>query len=86
MATKDLVDAVIVAAGQSVRYGSNKLLEDLCGRPVIVRTIDAIAKAPSVAQIIIVVAPDQSMGGAARMPRTAAPSRFCTFRSFFLLI
>ena len=59
MATKDLVDAVIVAAGQSVRYGSNKLLEDLCGRPVIVRTIDAIAKAPSVAQIIIVVAPDQ---------------------------
>ena len=59
MATKDLVDAVIVAAGQSLRYGSNKLLEDLCGRPVIVRTIDAIAKAPSIAQIIIVVAPDQ---------------------------
>jgi 2-C-methyl-D-erythritol 4-phosphate cytidylyltransferase len=59
MAKDNLVDAVIVAAGQSVRFGSNKLLEDLCGRPIIVRTIDAIAKAPSIARIIIVVAPDQ---------------------------
>ncbi len=59
MAKDNLVDAVIVAAGQSARYGSNKLLEDLCGRPVIIRAIDAIAKAPSIARIIIVVAPDQ---------------------------
>ena len=41
MAKDNLVDAVIVAAGQSARYGSNKLLEDLCGRPVIIRAIDA---------------------------------------------
>lgn len=59
MNKKDLVDAVIVAAGQSTRFGGDKLFADLCGYPVIVRTIDAIAKAPSIQQIIIVGAAEE---------------------------
>lgn len=51
------VDAVILAAGGSRRFGQeNKLLADLCGRPVLAWSVAAFAEAPSIEQIVLVVA------------------------------
>jgi len=48
------VAAVVLAAGQSRRMGArNKLLEDLDGRPLVVRTVDAALA--SAAEVVIVV-------------------------------
>jgi 2-C-methyl-D-erythritol 4-phosphate cytidylyltransferase/2-C-methyl-D-erythritol 2,4-cyclodiphosphate synthase len=52
-------EAVVVAAGTSRRMaGADKLLADLCGRPVLRWTLDAMSSAPSVRAITLVVAPD----------------------------
>ncbi|MGE5597226.1 MAG: IspD/TarI family cytidylyltransferase [Hyphomicrobiales bacterium] len=49
------LDAVIVAAGSSTRFGAgDKLLTDLAGRPLIAWSIAACAEAPSVERIILV--------------------------------
>lgn len=49
------VDAVVVAAGRSERFGGeDKLLADLCGLPVVAWSIRALAAAPSVATIVVV--------------------------------
>jgi len=46
--------AVIAAGGNSVRFGGNKLLAPLAGKPVILRTLDAFKKASGICEIIIV--------------------------------
>ena len=49
------VDAVVVAAGRSNRFGGDdKILADLCGRPVLAWSLAALASAESVAQVVIV--------------------------------
>ncbi len=48
------VDAVIVAAGSSSRFGGDKLTADLCGRPVLGWTLAAFEAAPSIAGIVLV--------------------------------
>jgi 2-C-methyl-D-erythritol 4-phosphate cytidylyltransferase len=51
-----LVDAVIVAGGSSTRFGADKLMADLCGRPVLAWSIAAFAAAPSVGSVFLVSA------------------------------
>lgn len=49
------VDAIIVAAGASERFGEqDKLFAELCGRPVVAWAIDAFARSESIAGIVIV--------------------------------
>lgn len=50
--------AVIVAAGSSTRMGFDKLLAEIGGVPVIVRTIDAFQQAPSISEIVVVTKED----------------------------
>ena len=53
------VDAVIVAAGRSTRFGSrDKLLADLCGLPVLAWSIAAMAAAETVTRIFVVARED----------------------------
>lgn len=46
--------AVIVAAGSSSRFGRDKLLEDLGGAPVILRSIEAMAAVRRFSSIVVV--------------------------------
>jgi 2-C-methyl-D-erythritol 4-phosphate cytidylyltransferase len=49
------VDAVVVAAGRSTRFGEgDKLLADLNGRPVVAWSLAALAKAKSIGRVAIV--------------------------------
>ena len=57
------VVAVVLAAGQSLRMGTNKLLADVQGRPMIARTVSAIR--PAVDQMIVVTGRDQALVTAA---------------------
>ncbi len=47
------VTAIVPAAGASTRFGSDKLAHDLGGRPVLVRTVEALSRRPEVVQIIV---------------------------------
>ena len=47
------VGCVIMASGRAVRFGSNKLLADFGGAPLIVRALDA-AEAPALAARVVV--------------------------------
>lgn len=47
------VGAIVMAAGQSRRMGSNKLLADLGGRPLITHVVDAIRDAGWPAPIVV---------------------------------
>ena len=52
------VDAVIVAAGASTRFGAeDKLFADLCGRPLVAWSMAAYEAAASVERIVVVTAP-----------------------------
>jgi 2-C-methyl-D-erythritol 4-phosphate cytidylyltransferase len=52
------VEAVILAGGGSHRFGpENKLLVDLCGKPVLAWSIAAFAASASIERIILVAAP-----------------------------
>lgn len=53
-----ICSAVVVAAGSSVRMGSDKLLLELDGVPVIVHTLQAVSAAPSVGEIVLVTRED----------------------------
>jgi 2-C-methyl-D-erythritol 4-phosphate cytidylyltransferase/2-C-methyl-D-erythritol 2,4-cyclodiphosphate synthase len=53
-------DAVVVAAGTGSRMaGTDKLLADVGGRPVLRWALDSLAAAPSVRGIVVVAAPDR---------------------------
>jgi len=49
-----MLSAIIVAAGSSQRMGFDKLLALLADKPVLVHTIDAFERTPSVVEIILV--------------------------------
>ncbi len=44
---------VITAAGNSTRFGQNKLLLEILGKPVIVRTVEQFAKCSQIDEIIV---------------------------------
>jgi len=44
---------VITAAGNSTRFGENKLLLEILGKPTIVRTVEVFAKCPQIDEIIV---------------------------------
>jgi 2-C-methyl-D-erythritol 4-phosphate cytidylyltransferase/2-C-methyl-D-erythritol 2,4-cyclodiphosphate synthase len=53
-------DAVVVAAGASTRMaGTDKLLADVGGRPLLAWTLDALAAAPCVERLVVVAPPDR---------------------------
>ena len=53
-------DAVVVAAGSSRRMeGTDKLLADIGGRPLLAWTLDAVASAPCVDRLVLVTAPER---------------------------
>lgn len=45
--------AIVPAAGVSARFGTDKLSQDLGGRPLLVRTVEALSRRPEVKQIIV---------------------------------
>lgn len=53
------VDAVIVAAGASTRFGLDKLAAELAGRPVLAWTLAAYEAAASIDRVIVVSAPER---------------------------
>jgi molybdenum cofactor cytidylyltransferase len=57
--TRPLVRAVVLAAGAASRFGSNKLLADLDGRPLLQHVLDGLADA-GLDDPVVVVAPDQA--------------------------
>ncbi len=54
------VDAIVVAAGRSVRmHGEDKLAADVGGRPLLAWTLDAIAAVGEVERIVVVTSPER---------------------------
>lgn len=53
-----MIGCVILAAGNSLRFGSNKLLTDISGKPMIERALDAIP-AEKLSDIIVVTQYDR---------------------------
>lgn len=49
-----LCSVVIVAAGLSSRMGTDKMLMEVGGVPVLVRSVEAFQQAPSVAEVVVV--------------------------------
>ncbi len=57
-----LADAIVVAAGSSTRMGGvDKRLAPLAGRPLLVRTIEAVAASPAVGRIVLVMGPGPAL-------------------------
>ncbi|HEX5823854.1 MAG TPA: 2-C-methyl-D-erythritol 4-phosphate cytidylyltransferase [Candidatus Limnocylindrales bacterium] len=52
--TRGHADVVVVAAGTSQRFGSDKLEADVAGRPLLAWTIDRLAASPLVERIVVV--------------------------------
>lgn len=50
--------AILLAAGRSRRLGFDKILSPLAGRPVLVYSLEALARSPEVHEIILVTRPD----------------------------
>lgn len=48
-----MISVVITAAGNSTRFGENKLLADIAGKPLIIRTVQIFAEHPQIDEIII---------------------------------
>ncbi len=57
MFQKETVSAIIVAAGVGQRFGGDKLMLNLAGQPVIVRTVAAFAASKLIDEIVIVCHP-----------------------------
>jgi len=49
------ISVVITAAGNSTRFGENKLLLDLAGKPMIVRTVEQFVNISKIEEIILAV-------------------------------
>ena len=50
---KKMRSVVITAAGNSTRFGENKLLLEILGKPIIVRTVEQFTKCPQIDEIIV---------------------------------
>jgi len=58
MAKTGFSSVVIVAGGKGTRMGRPKQLLPLAGKPVLVRTVEAFQKCPSVQEIVVVTPPE----------------------------
>ena len=67
--------AVIVAAGASARFGENKVLAELCGRPVLGWSLAAFEAADSIDRIVV-VGPAALEDALSSLGRDWAPSKF----------
>lgn len=73
LTSDNTVGAIVLAAGHSTRMGRpNKLLADLCGAPVIVRTVDALFAAGLSPPIVVV----GYMAASVRVALDGRPVRF----------
>lgn len=70
-------DAVIVAAGSSTRFGADKLLADLCGRPVVAWSLAAYEGAESIDDIVLVCA-EENLDRMRALGEQFAPGKFKT--------
>ncbi len=52
------VAVIIAAAGQGTRFGSDKLAQDLGGRPLLLRTVELFTKRDEVGAIIVAAPPE----------------------------
>lgn len=48
-----MLSVIITAAGNSTRFGENKLLLDMAGKPLIIRTVERFVKCSKVDEIIV---------------------------------
>lgn len=48
-----MISVIITAAGNSTRFGENKLLLDIAGKPLIVRTVELFTKCSKIDEIIV---------------------------------
>jgi 2-C-methyl-D-erythritol 4-phosphate cytidylyltransferase len=48
-----MISALITAAGSSTRFGKNKMLAPICGRPLLLRTVQRFLACEDIAQIIV---------------------------------
>lgn len=48
-----MISVIITAAGNSTRFGENKLLSDIAGKPLIVRTVELFSKYGKIDEIIV---------------------------------
>lgn len=48
-----MISVIITAAGNSTRFGENKLLLEVAGKPVIVRTVEQFAKCRQIDEIVV---------------------------------
>lgn len=53
------VNAIVVAAGSSMRFGANKLFVPLAGRPLLCRSLESICSAPITRLVIVCRSQDQ---------------------------
>jgi len=53
--------AIIVAAGSSQRMGFDKLMAPLCGRPVVVHSLDRFERSEAVDEVILVIRPEREL-------------------------
>ena len=71
---KPHVTAVIVAAGSASRMGgTDKILTDLAGEPVLAHTIAAFSENPAIDEIVLVVRPDRREAVSALVERRGFP-------------
>ena len=67
-------DVVVVAAGSSRRMaGTDKLMAEIGGRPLLAWTLAAIAAAPCVERLVLVAAPERVERVALRAVAARAP-------------
>lgn len=48
-----MISALITAAGSSTRYGKNKMLEPICGKPLLLRTVERFLACEEIGEIIV---------------------------------
>jgi len=48
-----MISALITAAGSSTRFGKNKMLEPICGQPLLLRTVQRFLACEDIAEIIV---------------------------------
>lgn len=48
-----MISLIITAAGNSTRFGENKLLSEIAGKPLIIKTVEQFAKCDKIDEIII---------------------------------
>jgi len=54
-----MIGTVVTAAGRGVRFGGEKILAPIGGRPLLLFTVERLARVRAVGEIVLVLAPDR---------------------------